>query len=84
MNDENRREVEPGVTRDLRGRLTYAGYLHLDRLLDAQEPLSDPEHHDELLFIIQHQTTELWLKLVVHELRGVRRFSSEPLTVRAL
>jgi tryptophan 2,3-dioxygenase len=71
LSDENRREVEPGVTRDLRGRLTYAGYLHLDRLLDAQEPLSDPEHHDELLFIIQHQTSELWMRLIIHELDAV-------------
>jgi tryptophan 2,3-dioxygenase len=36
--------------------------------------LSQPEHHDELLFIVQHQTTELWFKLVLHELRAVRRF----------
>jgi tryptophan 2,3-dioxygenase len=69
--NENRREVEPGVTRDLRGRLTYAGYLHLDKLLDAQEPLSEPEHHDELLFIIQHQTSELWMRLIIHELDAV-------------
>ena len=40
----------------------------LDRLLSAQQPVSDPPHHDELLFIIQHQTSELWLKLVLHEL----------------
>jgi tryptophan 2,3-dioxygenase len=64
----DRRPVEPGVTRDLRGRQTYAGYLQLDRLLSAQRPLSDPEHHDEMLFIIQHQTSELWLRLVIHEL----------------
>ena len=70
MND-NRREVEPGVTRDLRGRLTYAGYLDLEKLLDAQHPLSDPEHHDELLFIIQHQTSELWMRLIIHELDAV-------------
>ncbi len=56
---ENRRAVEEGVTRDLRGRMTYSSYLELDKLLDAQHPLSDPEHHDELLFIIQHQTSEL-------------------------
>src|SRR4051794_25137960 len=48
--------------------MSYGGYLELDTLLAAQHPLSDPEHHDELLFIIQHQTTELWLKLVLHEL----------------
>jgi tryptophan 2,3-dioxygenase len=51
---------------------TYASYLGLDQVLTAQHPLSRPEHHDELLFIIQHQTTELWLKLVLHELRAVR------------
>ncbi|WP_092551873.1 tryptophan 2,3-dioxygenase [Herbiconiux ginsengi] len=49
--------------------MTYGSYLDLDTLLSAQNPVSRPEHHDELLFIIQHQTTELWLKLVLHELR---------------
>jgi tryptophan 2,3-dioxygenase len=48
--------------------MSYGGYLDLDTLLAAQRPISSPEHHDELLFIIQHQTTELWLKLVLHEL----------------
>ncbi|MEM8756785.1 MAG: tryptophan 2,3-dioxygenase [Planctomycetota bacterium] len=48
----------------------YADYLHLEKILNAQDPLSDPEHHDEMLFIIQHQTTELWFKLVIHELRA--------------
>jgi tryptophan 2,3-dioxygenase len=62
------RPLEEGVTTDLAGRLTYGGYLHLDRLLEAQHPLST--HHDEMLFIVQHQVTELWLKLVVHELRS--------------
>jgi tryptophan 2,3-dioxygenase len=69
--EENRRSVEEGVTRDLRGRLTYAGYLDLERLLGAQHPLSSPEHHDELLFIIQHQTSELWMRLIIHELDAV-------------
>src|SRR3954454_533376 len=69
--DENRRKVEEGVTRDLRGRRTYAGYLDLDKLLGAQHPLSEPEHHDELLFIIQHQTSELWMRLIIHELDEV-------------
>jgi tryptophan 2,3-dioxygenase len=68
---ENRRAVEEGVTRDLSGRLTYAGYLDLEKLLSAQHPLSDPEHHDELLFIIQHQTSELWMRLIIHELDAV-------------
>src|SRR5690606_32984632 len=47
-------------------------YLQLDTLLAAQKPVTSPEHHDELLFIIQHQTSELWLKLIIHELRAAR------------
>ena len=62
------RPIEEGVATDLRGELTYAGYLRLDALLSAQHPLS--EHHDEMLFIIQHQVTELWLKQLIHELRS--------------
>ncbi|MEM0983403.1 MAG: tryptophan 2,3-dioxygenase [Planctomycetota bacterium] len=62
------REFEPGIHTDLGDRMTYSGYLGLDKLLTCQHALSDPPHHDELLFIIQHQTTELWLKLVIHEL----------------
>jgi tryptophan 2,3-dioxygenase len=46
--------------------MTYGGYLTLEPLLSAQHPISD--HHDELLFIILHQTKELWLKQIVHEL----------------
>lgn len=63
------RSLEPGVAED-RGGLTYGEYLGLEKILTAQKPLSDPPHHDEMLFIIQHQTTELWFKLVVHELRA--------------
>ena len=48
--------------------MTYGDYLHLDALLGAQQPLS-PEHN-EMLFIIQHQTSELWMKLMLHELRA--------------
>ena len=68
--ENNQRELEAGIHTDLQGRLTYAGYLRLDQLLSAQQPLSQPAHHDELLFIIQHQTSELWLKLLGHELRA--------------
>ena len=64
----NYRPIEDGVTTDLTDRLSYAQYLGLDELLSAQRPLSD--HHDEMLFIIQHQVTELWLKLLVNELRS--------------
>lgn len=62
------RELEAGTHTDLAGRTTYDGYLCLDQLLSAQKPLSNPVHHDEMLFIIQHQVTELWFKLIVHEL----------------
>ncbi len=72
--EEGYRPLEPGVRTDFSEKLDYAGYLHLDTLLSAQHPLSDPEHPDELLFVIQHQTTELWLKLMVHELVGARGF----------
>ncbi|KAF1686689.1 tryptophan 2,3-dioxygenase [Pseudoxanthomonas broegbernensis] len=72
--DQNQRPLEPGIHTDLQGRMTYAGYLHLDRLLSAQQPLSQPPHHDEMLFIIQHQTSELWLKLLMHELQAARAF----------
>ncbi len=65
---DNERLLESGIHTDLSGRMTYAGYLRLDRLLDAQHPLSDPPHHDEMLFIVQHQVSELWLKLLIHEL----------------
>ncbi|WP_432486729.1 tryptophan 2,3-dioxygenase [Kineococcus sp. SYSU DK018] len=70
MTAENTREVEEDVVTDFTREMSYGGYLHLDELLATQHPLSVPEHHDELLFIIQHQTSELWLKLVLHELRA--------------
>ena len=65
----NQRPIEPGITTDLGERLSYSGYLQLDTLLSAQRPLSSPVHHDELLFIVQHQVAELWMKLLIHELR---------------
>ena len=71
--EKNERELETGIHTDLSGRLSYAGYLRLDRLLSAQQPLSDPPHHDEMLFIVQHQVSELWMKLMIHELQGRAR-----------
>jgi tryptophan 2,3-dioxygenase len=68
--EHNQRPLEAGIHTDLSGRMTYAGYLRLDRLLSAQQPLSQPPHHDELLFIVQHQVSELWMKLLIHELRA--------------
>ncbi len=60
-----------GAHTDFSGEMSYGDYLQLDRLLDAQRPLSP--NHNEWLFIIQHQTTELWLKLVIHELKAAIR-----------
>ena len=65
----NRRELDKEIELDLGGKLTYGAYLQLDALLSAQKPLSEPPHHDEYLFIIQHQVAELWMKLIIHELQ---------------
>ena len=59
-------EKDPGFITDLAAETSYGGYLGLERLLSAQNPRSS--HHDEMLFIIQHQTSELWMKLMIHEL----------------
>lgn len=66
--DLNQRALEPGIVRDFSDRQSYAGYLSLQGLLSQQRPLAQPPHHDELLFIIQHQVSELWMKLIIHEL----------------
>src|SRR5512134_238599 len=63
---------DPGFITDLAADTSYGGYLGLDRLLAAQNPRSS--HHDEMLFIIQHQTSELWMKLMIHELAAAIRF----------
>jgi tryptophan 2,3-dioxygenase len=66
------REFESSIhTDELKHRETYPDYLRLDILLSAQQPRSNPPHHDELLFIVQHQTSELWMKLLIHELHEV-------------
>lgn len=51
--------------------MSYGDYLHLDEILNAQHPLSPA--HDEMLFIVQHQTSELWMKLMLHELHAAVR-----------
>ena len=71
---DGERPLEQGIETDFGSTLDYTSYLDLDRLLAAQHPVSSPEHPDELLFIVQHQTTELWFKLVLHELRAVRDY----------
>jgi len=82
--ERNTRAIEGTVVTDFADRMSYGGYLDLGTLLSAQRPLSDPEHHDELLFIIQHQTTELWLKLVLHELSAACRLLREDRLAPAL
>ena len=57
-----------GAQLDFSAAMSYGDYLHLDAVLGAQHPLSPA--HDEMLFIVQHQTSELWMKLMLHELRA--------------
>jgi len=64
--NENRRELEATIHTKLAKGSSYGDYLHLDELLAAQRPVTDV--HDEMLFIIQHHTSELWIKLLLHEL----------------
>ncbi|WP_065373951.1 tryptophan 2,3-dioxygenase [Ensifer adhaerens] len=60
-----------GAQMSFKGRMSYSDYLMLEKVLDAQEPLS--KAHDEMLFIIQHQTSELWMKLALHEINAAVR-----------
>lgn len=62
-----KRTLEESIHTDLSRDDDYTAYLQLDKLLSAQVGLSDPPHHDEMLFIIQHQVAELWIKLLIHE-----------------
>ena len=74
MTDQKRTEqivAEEGAQLDFSRDMSYGDYLHLDQILSAQHPLSPA--HDELQFIVQHQTSELWMKLMLHELRAAIR-----------
>ena len=62
---------ENNIRTDFKESMTYGDYLHLDQLLTAQDGVSG--HHDETLFIIIHQVSELWMKLILHELRAAIR-----------
>lgn len=75
MTPDNQRPLESGIVTDLKDRLTYSGYLCLDALLAQQKPLS--MHHDEMMFIVQHQVSELWIKLIIHELDAAVHFIRE-------
>jgi len=69
----NKRELEEGIHVDLNRGESYGDYLCLGQLLSAQKPRSPQGQHDEMLFIIQHQTSELWMKLMLHELDAAVR-----------
>lgn len=74
MNTEHDKRINPatdGAEMNFRKKMSYVDYLSLDSILTAQHPKTDK--HDELLFIIQHQTSELWMALIIHELDAARR-----------
>ncbi len=71
MSDQANKPAEwHGAKMDFKESMSYGDYLGLDQILSAQHPLSP--NHNEMLFIIQHQTSELWVKLMLHELQAVR------------
>jgi tryptophan 2,3-dioxygenase len=65
------------------GNLTYNDYLKVPELLNLQTPQSEPAHHDELLFIIIHQSYELWFKLILHELENAISYMAKDKVLRA-
>jgi len=67
--------AEDGAQMAFDGRMSYGDYLHLDAILTAQHPRSTA--HDEMLFIIQHQSSELWMRLAIHEIGTARALLSE-------
>ena len=66
MSERIEHNVEQSIQTDFSKDMSYGDYLQLDPILSSQHRLSD--HHDEMLFIIIHQTSELWMKLILHEL----------------
>lgn len=72
---------EPDAPRE--GELSYNSYLMVDELLSLQRPQSEPEHHDEMLFIVIHQTYELWFKLILHELENAITYMQQRRVLRA-
>ena len=70
-NQKRKRTSSAAAPKKAGDELTYSSYLALDELLRLQRPRSKPEHPDELLFIIVHQASELWFKLIMHELEGL-------------
>lgn len=62
--------TQDGAHTDFSREMSYGDYLRLDLILSAQAPLTDA--HDEMLFVVQHQTSELWMRLAIHELAAAR------------
>ncbi len=80
--DENYRKIEKSIKTNVSLKDNYGGYLRLDQVLSAQVPMSSPPHHDEMLFIIQHQVSELWLKLIIHEIKAaIKHIEAEELDI---
>ena len=75
MSDPYNPETE-GAQMSFDGRMSYGDYLQLSKILSAQAPLSNA--HDEMLFIVQHQTSELWMRLAIHELTAAREALGKP------
>jgi tryptophan 2,3-dioxygenase len=72
---KNQRDIEAGIHTDFDEEMSYGDYLQLNQILSAQKPLSN--EHDEMLFIIIHQSSELWLKLAGHELASAVKYLQE-------
>jgi tryptophan 2,3-dioxygenase len=70
-NSRQNQGLESSIKTDFRNEMTYGDYLHLDTVLSSQQPISG--HHDEMLFIVIHQASELWMKLILHELGAAIR-----------
>src|SRR5699024_5106999 len=75
--EKNERDLEEQVHTDLNEPMTYGSDLGHDRLLAAERDVSRTEHHDDMLFMIQHQTTALWFRLAIHELLDGRPLIAE-------
>ncbi|WP_047152285.1 tryptophan 2,3-dioxygenase [Aneurinibacillus tyrosinisolvens] len=79
-NSETRHGLENNIHTDFQKEMTYGDYLHLDKVLSSQRRLSG--HHDEMVFIVIHQVSELWMKLILHELHAaissIRKNDLEP------
>jgi tryptophan 2,3-dioxygenase len=84
MTEDPSRTYDPlkeGAQMNFRERMSYGDYLSIDRILTSQTPLSSA--HDEMLFIIQHQTSELWMKLALYELSAAREALAADRTAEA-